>query len=292
VWGRIRENRNSHGIRVPLPIAAVKLLGVRLLPAPALRVARNAYYRYLRYRIRNAKLATPIARRLGFVVQGGPFAGMRYPEEMVRADIESPFMPKLLGCYEMECNPFIEEICSRPYDQVINIGASEGYYAVGLAMRMRTAKIVAFETSPGSRRLCERLARLNGVADRIELRGFCDRESLAQSLADASGRPQRTVVLCDVEGAERDLLQPDKIGLLAHADLLVELHDFVSPGITDTITARFAATHRLEKVSNCERDLDAYAALNDLPREQRAFFLSEHRTCTQYWMFCTSQDPQ
>jgi len=141
-------------VQIPLPLAAAKVLAVKILPVPALRLARNAFYYYLRYRIRNVKLAAPIAKRLNHRVQDGPFAGMQYPEEMVRTDTESPFMPKLLGCYEMECNPFIEEICRRDYDQVINIGAAEGYYAVGLAMRMPRTRIIAFETSSRSRRLC------------------------------------------------------------------------------------------------------------------------------------------
>ncbi len=47
----------------------------------------------------------------------------------------------------------------------------------------------------------------------------------------------------DCEGCERALLEPP----LA-ATVIVELHDFLDPGIGDTIAARFADTHEVELV--------------------------------------------
>jgi hypothetical protein len=266
-----------------LPLAAAKPVVLKVLPPQAIRTLRNSYYWYLRYRIRCPKLVGPIARRLGFRVQAGPFSGMLYPEEVVRADIDSPFLPKLLGSYELECHSFVEEICSQTYDRVINIGAGEGYYAVGLARRLPGAKVIAFESHAKSRQLCAVLAQLNGVEERVEVRGVCDRQSLAAIL---EGQPQkRTILICDCEGAEMDLLQPDQIPSLADVDLFVELHDFVNPEISRSISHRFAATHRLEMVRDCERDPDIYPAILDLDTEDREFLISEHRLHRIDWLF-------
>jgi len=35
-------------------------------------------------------------------------------------------LPKLLGIYEMECQKFVEQLCSQSYKLVLNIGADEG----------------------------------------------------------------------------------------------------------------------------------------------------------------------
>jgi hypothetical protein len=229
----------------------------------------------------------PIAKSLGFRVQAGPFAGMLFPEEIIRADIESPILPKLVGCYELECQRFVEEICCRLYDQVINIGAGEGYYAVGLARRIPGARVIAFESHERSRELCAMLGRLNGVEARVEVRGFCDRESLNARLD--RGSKTRTIIICDCEGAELDLLQPDLMPGLRLADLLVELHDFVQPDISRIVRARFAATHRLEMVEATKRDPDDYPVLAALPASDREFLISEHRLHQMKWLFAASE---
>jgi hypothetical protein len=220
-------------------------------------------------------------------VQAGPFAGLLFPEEIIHADIESPILPKLVGCYELECHRFVEEICRHEYDQVINIGAGEGYYAVGLARRIPGARVIAFESHEKSRELCAVLGRINGVEARVEVRGYCDRESLNTRLNAES--KARTVIVCDCEGAELDLLQPDLTPGLRFADLLVELHDFVRPEISRTVCARFAATHRLEVVESTTRDPDAYPVLADLPADDREFLISEHRMRQMKWLFATSE---
>src|SRR6478672_6897407 len=68
----------------------------------------------------------------GLVVQHGPFKGMKYPGVN---SVGSALIPKLLGSYERELHPLIDSICAGQYDQVVDIGCAEGYYAVGLAMR-------------------------------------------------------------------------------------------------------------------------------------------------------------
>ena len=270
-----------------LAAKATKPFVVRFLPRRAVRILRDSYYRYLRYRIRSPRLVGPIARSLGFRVQAGPFAGLLFPEEIIRADIESPILPKLVGSYELECQRFVEEICGRIYDQVINIGAGEGYYAVGVARRIPGARVIAFESHERSRELCAVLARLNGVEARVEVRGICDRGSLNASLHPDSRT--RTIIICDCEGGELDLLQPDLIPGLRLVDLLIELHESAHPDISTIVPARFAATHRLEIVESTERDPDVYPALASLRGNDREFLVSEHRLHQVKWLYATSE---
>ena len=68
-------------------------------------------------------------------VASGPFAGMRHGDIAVG----SVLTVKLLGTYEKELWPIIDQIIATAYPLIIDIGAAEGYYAVGLAMRIPAA---------------------------------------------------------------------------------------------------------------------------------------------------------
>ena len=65
-----------------------------------------------------------------YVVQQGPFRGLQYIDNSVGSTLP----PKLMGTYERELIWVIDEMISTEPDIIIDIGAAEGYYAVGLAM--------------------------------------------------------------------------------------------------------------------------------------------------------------
>ena len=78
--------------------------------------------------------------RPGYEVQAGPFKGMRYPQFKAKG---STMLGKLLGTYEGELADLITSLVKQPYDAVVDVGCAEGYYAVGLALKISTAKIFA-----------------------------------------------------------------------------------------------------------------------------------------------------
>lgn len=203
-------------------------------------------------------VANTIAERMGPVIAAGPFQGMTYA---VRA-AEGSRAARLLGVYEASLAPVIETIVARAYPLVIDVGSAEGYYAVGLARRMPGARVLARDADPRARTLCQDLARQNGVADRVEVGGTMTHADFAVCAA------QPTVIICDIEGAEADLLDPALAPGLVQADILVECHDVLSPGLTDRIAARFAATHKVTRIGRLldGRLPDWMETLSDLDR--------------------------
>ncbi|MFD1808583.1 hypothetical protein ACFSHQ_12170 [Gemmobacter lanyuensis] len=82
---------------------------------------------------------------------------------------------------------------------------------------------MARDGDPRARALCAALATANGVAARVEIGGIIDHADLALcALAP-------TVVICDIEGAEVELLDPVGAPALLAADLLVEVHEGCVP---------------------------------------------------------------
>ncbi len=55
-------------------------------------------------------------------------------------------------------------------------------------------------------------------------------------------------MICDVEGHEERLLNLNAVPALAHAHVLVELHEFVHRGITERIIQRFELTHDTQHI--------------------------------------------
>jgi len=160
--------------------------------------------------------------------------------------------PKILGTYEKELHSVIQEILHTPFERIVDIGAAEGYYAVGLAYAKRRSavdtKVIVFETEESARTMLLKLAKLNGIED-LEVRHRCEPENLAAVLDG----PGRTLIICDVEGFESELLDPRTIVGLMEASVLVELHDFFRPGASDTIRQAFDPTHVIEEIHSAER---------------------------------------
>ena len=82
--------------------------------------------------------------------------------------------PKLLGTYECELFPTLDDIANDCYDLIVNPGSGDGYYAVGLLRLMPGARAIAYETSPRRRLLTEHVAALNGVRERLTIHGVAD----------------------------------------------------------------------------------------------------------------------
>lgn len=261
----------------PLTLNAVAQLTRILDGAPSVD-RLNVALRHLA-KWRSALLENTLVSRSGETVLAGPFAGMVYAGRA----FEGSRTARLLGVYEAALAPVIEAIIARAYPLVIDVGCAEGYYAVGLARRMPAARVMARDADPAARNLCARLATANGVAERVEIGGQLDPAGFAVCEGQAS------VVICDIEGAEGELLDPVAGPGLRHADILVEVHEGMRPGLLATLQARFAPNHRLTLI---QPRLDAghlpdwTHQLNDL---DRLLLLWEWRATPTPWLWMERQ---
>lgn len=224
---------------------------------------------------RSEVVANTISARQGDRILSGPFKGMHYG---VRAS-EGARAARLLGAYEASLAPVIEEAVARDYALVVDVGSAEGYYAVGLAQRLPRARILARDDNPKAQALCRALAALNGVAERVEIGGRMEHADFDLCLA------QPSLVICDIEGGEDQLLNPALAPGLLKADILVECHDGMLPGMADRIAARFAASHDITRLG---RVLDSAALpdwMEDWSDMDRLIALWEWRAGPTPWLW-------
>lgn len=196
---------------------------------------------------RQQLLVNTFRAKQGNTVFAGPFAGMTYLESA-----EGALLPRLIGCYEAELHPTLQEMSRAGYRNIIDIGCAEGYYAVGLARLLPACRVYAHDISEAAQHACRALAAVNGVADRVEVGGIFDGHQLARHIAE------KTLVVCDTEGAEEQILDPAQFPAFAEVDLIVEVHECFKPGLVATLSERFAATHDIEWIwqsLNADRQL-------------------------------------
>jgi hypothetical protein len=203
----------------PTPLTTAATEGLRrILDGDASPERLNAALRHLA-KWRAALLDNTLTARNGDTVLSGPFQGMAYP---IRA-AEGARAARLLGAYEASLEPVIEEIITRAPPVILDIGCAEGYYAVGLARRLPQSRILARDTSEQAQTLCRALAQANSVQDRVEIGGLWTHADFA--LCETT----KTTVICDIEGAEAELLDPTAAPALTQADILVEVHEGMRP---------------------------------------------------------------
>ena len=185
---------------------------------------------------RSTLIRNTLVKQQGTRVLGGPFRGM----EFLAHSAEGCHVPKLLGCYEEELHDFILALPKAGYETVVNLGCAEGYYAVGIKRLLPGASVYAFDIDLKARKLCEALAAKNGVVISV---GGEFRVQDFERFAQAGGR---TLVWCDIEGGEIDLLNPAKAPSLACMDIVAELHPTASGHAIEVLPSRFAGSHDVE----------------------------------------------
>ena len=252
-------------------------------------LAHPAHYLSVQREVAKEERFARWAKRLAAAgrVARGPFAGLSYPEATAKG---SELAPKFLGSYESELHALIEALCTRPWTQVVNIGCGEGYYAVGLARRLPSAKIIASDTDPSARELCRRMAACNNTVSQVTVTDALDSARLALIVA---GRP--ALVLSDCEGYEIDLFDNTSIPALQAAHLIIETHDFIRPAATPTLKARFAASHLcMEIPALTPEEKAAIFIAPEIPLRPtwlRPRALSENRPQDMRWLYLQPVGP-
>ena len=184
----------------------------------------------------------------GLCVLQGPLSGIKFIEKSA----EGCHIPKLLGCYEQPLLPYIKKAIGAEYESIVNIGSAEGYYAVGMALRLPNTVVHAYDLSMTAQSSCRNLAELNGISERVTIGSLFKTDHFSQF------RDMKTLIICDIEGGEVDLLDPYDAPALRHLDIIVEAHEGEHPGTIETLMDRFNTTHSIEVVyDNGQRILDS-----------------------------------
>ncbi|MEQ1850961.1 MAG: hypothetical protein ABMA01_05135 [Chthoniobacteraceae bacterium] len=198
----------------------------------------------------------------------------------------SALIPKVLGIYEKELTPVLESMVKLAPDVLLDVGCAEGYYAVGMRRRLpASSRVRAYDIDPAARTLLAELCRLNNVEGGVEIATECTHAELERECAQA----RRPCIICDIEGFEDKLLDPTQAASLAKAHILVELHEFLVPGVGMRLRNRFGLSHTIEEIVTTPRARSEfpfrswYSAV--LPHRYLDWAVSEWRPGPMSWLW-------
>jgi hypothetical protein len=226
----------------------------------------------VRTRRGTAGLAQDFVQRHGTAVLRGPFRGLHYPAHGDAA------AGKLVGSYECELHPWFAEALEQRPRSFVDLGAADGYYAVGVGRASPTTTVHAFELAPSLRRRMRMLAAANGVE--LSVHGRATARRVARLPLDGA------LVLADLEGSEIAVLRPPLIDKLRSAVVIVELHERSVPNILSVLRSRLHATHTVDVVSIAERDPGCFPELavlgGEAPRELNEWMRTDGRRFARF----------
>lgn len=214
-------------------------------------------------------------------VKYGPFRGMQLSSKRWWGgrDLGS----QCLGLYEKEILDVIETMPVGGCNTFIDIGAADGYYAIGMLLSGKARRAVCFESSEVGRSTILENWELNGRPGTLTCYAEATPSSLARLLPDEL---QDSLVLIDIEGAEFMVLSDEVLPLLSKFEVMIEIHNWVD-NFADQYAALLARLHKwfqITAIERAERGTFHLAELRDFTDDNRALLTSESRPCVMRFL--------
>ena len=213
-----------------------------------------------------------LRRKLGTEVFSGPYRGMKWQE----LNGITCFETKLLGIYEKELYPILENLSCLNIQSLTILGSAEGYHAIGLA-KILQLKPVCFESDPVASTNLKQLAKLNNVS--IEPKGTFN--------ASTEWLPATGLILIDIEGSENDILTPDRLSQWKQHYILVEVH---AQTIKETLQERTKSLFTSQFIACQERTIYDYPFVIPLKTVLKRWWrvpVQEWRSDSIGWLWLT-----
>lgn len=223
-----------------------------------------------------------IFERTNMTVIAGPFKGMKIVPEGNWGS--GDLIPKLIGSYENELYPYLEEVFALRPTSMINVGCAEGFYGVGCGLRLPFVKQIFFiDINTKSLEIARRAATANGL-----LEERCTFTTTTDCLDNLT--TERPFIFMDCEGAEYELLDPKARPGLAKAIIMVEMHPFYRLGMPiDAVIKRFSDTHHVRLISQGPKN-PYIPCMEDFPDSVKMRLICENRPCTMHWLYMVPKD--
>jgi len=208
------------------------------------------------------------------VVGYGLFKGLKLNKETWwgKSDLGS----QCLGLYEKEILTLISN--KGPYDVFLDLGAADGYYAVGMLYSRMTKKVVCFETSKEGQVAIRKNWVANDSIGELEVYGEANQKSVEKVVNNIT---KKSLVLIDIEGFEFSLLTKEVISLFKECELVIEIHNWVEDfelkyrNLLSDLNLYFNIT----PIERTNRTTESIPEIRSYTDDNRLLVTSERRPC-------------
>jgi hypothetical protein len=183
----------------------------------------------------------------------------------------------------MEITDYILSAIKDKYEQVIDIGCAEGYYAVGLALKIEKTIVYAYDIDSEARKLTVEMANINNVSKKVLVR-----KSIKSSSFSEFDLTKKTLIICDIEGAERLIFNSSNIKLFKNCFLIIETHDWLDINISTDLENLFSPTHNVKTIQSTGDNIKAknysFTELESLDLLTKYRIFEEGRRYVDEWL--------
>ncbi|MFA4995235.1 MAG: hypothetical protein WC521_08045 [Bdellovibrionales bacterium] len=232
-------------------------------------------------RKRRRKIANRLDKLFDSTVAYGPFRGLKLTKNQWWGFSDRSAM--FFGLYEQEVLTSLQNIPPE-YRTFVDLGAADGYYGIGVLINKMFDRSYCFEISEEGQYVIKENAALNGVSDRVVIKGIAEKDFYRHLSA---GELERAVVFIDIEGAEFALLDKTTLHALKDAIIIIELHDwFFEDGDAKLRNLKDAAkaTHSIVTLAAEGRDPSKFEELKRFHDTDRWLLCSEGRKRLMTWV--------
>lgn len=185
--------------------------------------------------------------------------------------------PKVFGLYE---NQILKWIGQKKFDLLIDIGAADGYYALGMLYSNIASTAVTFEISFKDREICKASAITNGVLDKIIIKG----EATSSEIIQVIKGHNHGLIIMDIEGGEYDLITREVLEAARNYYVVIEIHEVKNEEVKSSMLKLCQEFHNIEKLTGLERDFPTDKFIEQLTDNERALLVSEGRPYAMSWV--------
>ena len=227
------------------------------------------------------KVLNKIILEHGHQVAYGTFKGMKLSKNTYWS--KNDIITHILGVYEKHVLKKIIEFSKKGNYPFIDIGAADGYFAIGMAFSETFKKIYAFEIDEEGRRSLNRNIENNFCKDKVVV----DIEANFETLKDIVDKNKSAVILIDIEGSEFDLLDDNLLQLLSNCYIVCELHPTLSTNGFEKQNMLINNAKAFFDVSIIQRESyspNKFSELNEFTDEERLIAFGEGRENNMNWL--------
>jgi hypothetical protein len=229
------------------------------------------------------RLSNRLSDELGDTVKYGPFEGLHLSAESWWSGADRGVM--LLGMYEQEVLLALQN-ADRKFGTLVDVGAADGYYALGCLKAGWVSHAYCYEMSATGREAIARNAARNGLTDQVTILAEAKPGFFDDLLTEFGIDPASTLLIMDVEGAEQSLLAERGLESLHSSFSIIELHEECLPTdfVEDVMNRAESYGLSAELVTTQQRDPSEFLELHDWSDDDRWMLCSEGRSRLMRWL--------
>ena len=217
------------------------------------------------------------AKKHNFIVQYGIFKNLKMNHDISwgRGDIAS----KIYGFYENKIQQKLKDI-NNPI--LIDIGAADGFFAIGSLKSKICEFCYAFEETKKSRENLFKTAKINNVQKKLSIIGKVTKDNFFTLLPSKINFSEVTI-LCDIEGGEFDFFSDEILATIRDSNIIIEIHKNHNKNLEIDLLERVKKYFDVSIIIDNDKNFESVSELHALNDIDRNLICSEGRSYIGKW---------